>query len=195
MGVIIPPGYGEAQYLFGSPDPDGSQPMATMGVILSDPGSDAMAEDLYDAFISSGCLSTMSSHWQLIGVRLRTGDDPGPGPTYEHTETTNGGESGDPVPAQCATLIAKRTALGGRKNRGRFYLPGLLASHVDTDGSIKSGTLSTLQTAFNNLLITYNTITGVGGAVVLHSGAGAPAEVTDLRVEGSLASQRRRARR
>lgn len=114
------------------------------------------------------------------------------GPTYEHTDPEEGGQSGEPEPPQVAYLMKKRTALGGRLNRGRFYLPGVQTSHVDLDGSVDGGQLGNLTAAALVLLL------GLADAdmnmVVLHGGSSTPTVVTQLLADPFVATQRRRLR-
>ena len=59
-----------------------------------------------------------------------------------------GGSTSTTVPPNVAVLIKKSTALGGKHNRGRTYIPFLVdVSHVSENGTIDTGTLNTIQTA------------------------------------------------
>lgn len=196
MGVHIPESHGEAAMLFGSPDPDGSSPEMTFGVHFEATPDVGTAQYIFDTFVSSGCMSTMSSDWSLLGVRLRTGAASGVGPTFLYTSFQAGGEAGQAIFAQCAVLVRKTTNLGGRKGRGRMYFPGLHSTHVDSGGTISSGTLTTLQTAFETFANDLLDSPEIDRLVLLHSAGGpAPTTIQALTVEGSLATQRRRARR
>jgi len=105
----------------------------------------------------------------------------------------NGTVSGDPMTPQVAYLVKKLTALGGRRNRGRFYLPGVVESKVDGAGNVLGAFQTTIQTSMDDFM----TDTGAAdiGVVILHSDGGTPTDVTSLQVEPKVATQRRRLKR
>lgn len=107
--------------------------------------------------------------------------------------------AGSGLPNNCATLVKKSTALGGRRNRGRMYFPTPLEGEVDGAGTNTIGAV----TAWNTLLLrllpgggTHTAFGVLGDAVVLHDeGSQTPTEVTDLGCQTKIATQRRRMRR
>jgi len=114
------------------------------------------------------------------------------------TPSLGTGAGGSPLPNNCAILAKKSTALGGRRNRGRMYIP--CPYEASTDGA---GVLSPAEvTAWNASLAaimpggTIHTAFGfLGDAVVLHeTGDQTPATVTDLGCAPKIATQRRRMR-
>jgi hypothetical protein len=104
-----------------------------------------------------------------------------------------------PLPNNCATLIKKSTALGGRRNRGRMYFPCPIENEVGPEGANTSAAV----TAWNSVVATLmpggsiHTAFGVlGNPQVLHeTGSQTPAQVTDLACQAKIATQRRRMRR
>ena len=110
-----------------------------------------------------------------------------------NTAAVVGTVTGDPMTPQVAYLIKKLTALGGRRNRGRMYLPGANESKVDGSGNVSSAFVTTLQTAFDNFM------TDLGAAdigfVILHSDGGTPTDITGGIAEPKVATQRRRLKR
>jgi hypothetical protein len=126
-------------------------------------------------------------------------------------EATSTGAKGtgtvtDPiVPSNVALLVKKTNGRGGKKNRGRMYLPWALAENkVDELGNIDATILAGLQTAFTamvtslaaadvTLAIANKTLVvgGDGKKHVTHIGL-AVQPVTQLTVEGVVATQRRR---
>lgn len=92
-----------------------------------------------------------------------------------------------------SALITKATALGGRKNRGRFFLPGITEADVAIGGALESSFLSACDIVMTNFF----TELGDGGIpmVILHNDATAPTDVTALLVNSQSATQRRRNRR
>jgi hypothetical protein len=126
------------------------------------------------------------------------------------------GEDGDPVyqgdfamsaaPPNVAALVQKKTGFGGRGNRGRVYLPwSVNEGEVDEIGQLTAVARTALQTAVD---LFYGTL-GVGSNMVIANRIydlpwdnpnrqltalmiGKP--VTSLRVDGLVATQRRRLR-
>lgn len=110
-----------------------------------------------------------------------------------------GAVSGDFLPQNNACLIRKRTALGGRKNRGRMYVPYVLPEgNVDNSGIIAGTRVTAIQTAADDFQD--DLLAGDPGPsipmVVLHSvSTDTPTPITTLEVDNLLATQRRRLRR
>jgi hypothetical protein len=123
------------------------------------------------------------------------GQDGGEALTGIDASTALGGAGGASVPANVAALIHKRTARGGRRGRGRMYLPWWIQeSDVDERGAISSTTIGFMNTA----LATWLADLAADGCpmVVLHdpgrTPAGAPDVVTSLTVDPIVGTQRRR---
>lgn len=99
-------------------------------------------------------------------------------------------------PINCALLVSKATASGGRRNRGRLFVPPCQINEgaVNEVGQVSGATLSTATNQWNNV------VTGAAaidvGLVLFHQGIGAPAPtaITALTVQSQLATQRRRMR-
>jgi hypothetical protein len=91
--------------------------------------------------------------------------------------------------------VRKNTARGGRRGRGRIYLPWFIAEDgVDEVGLITPGTIGAIQAAMDvwrTKLVDFDL-----PMYVLHnsgiSATGTPDQVTSLRVQGMIATQRRR---
>lgn len=121
-------------------------------------------------------------------VNAGTGPEPGAAGTF-----LTGGAAINALPSNCALLVQKRTAIGGRSGRGRFFLPWALEeSDVSEVGLIDGSTRSDWQDLMDDFLA------GLSAAdypmTLLHSGAGDPAAVTSLSVQQVIATQRRRLR-
>ena len=139
--------------------------------------------------------------------------------TFVGTDVYVGQDGGDPVigswrvnavgtrtlaaqpPNNCAVLIQKRSALGGRKNRGRFYFPpmSLGESAVNENGVITGATLTGLQANFTEWFGYLNA--GLSGGptykpVILHTIAPfTPTPVTSFVVQAQIATRRKRMRK
>ena len=80
---------------------------------------------LAECFITH-LLPVFSSAWKITGLRWKR-VYPTLGPEFftvpAGTLVAAGSENA--LPSYCSVVISKRTALGGRSRRGRFYLPGI----------------------------------------------------------------------
>lgn len=96
------------------------------------------------------------------------------------------------VTPNVALLVRKRTALGGRKNRGRFFIPwSVREDQVDEGGIIAAADVTTAQNAVTTTLSTLQTANLP--MVILHQADSAvPPLVTSLTVDALVATQRRR---
>ncbi len=101
--------------------------------------------------------------------------------------------TGDGMTPQVAYLIKKLTALGGRRNRGRMYLPGANESKVDGQGNVSSSFVTSLQTAADWFFTDLGTADI--GLVILHADSSTPTDVTGLTAQAKVATQRRRLKR
>lgn len=139
--------------------------------------------------------ASYSSTWFYRGVRVTV--EPGTGPTVGEINVNVAGTLvADPLPPNSAVLVQKRTALGGRRHRGRMYLPAhyFADSAVDSVGTISGASVTALQTKVDFLR------TELAAAsipmVILHSVSEIlPTLVTSTPVESLIATQRRRLRR
>lgn len=191
MPVVIPSGFCQATVNFGG------NGLAFPGAVVlgfdqgggADP--DDVAETIYDTWAST-ILTLQTSAITLESVLVKFGPNT-TGPSGEHTGAEVGGLSGQGSPSNCAYLVRKNTALGGRRGRGRMYIPGCLETSVGSDGAILEPDLANIQdqvTAFGAALV----LAGLP-MVVLHSDATTPTPVTTLVVQAVIATQRRRLRR
>ena len=112
-----------------------------------------------------------------------------------------GGDSSETLPPNCAYLVRKKTGLGGRRGRGRFYVPCPDETQVDRNGAIAGAWLTAIQTNLDDMMEAWGTTAGLGFVtpVILHRSEGegiepAPTVVTLLEVDGHIATQRRRLR-
>lgn len=140
------------------------------------------------------CAATnMVATWHFIGVSVSVMTSTGP-LVFQHLETVDGTMSGEACPVNCAILFKKNTALGGRKNRGRCYLPpsNVVEGDIDAIGGIGGDALVDLQAQMNNFL------TAVGEADLFpclhHSDGSTGTLISSITIEGTIATQRRRMR-
>lgn len=91
-----------------------------------------------------------------------------------------------------ALLVQKRTATGGRRGRGRMFVPGLDQDDVTGAGKLTSTALALWQGKADEFL--GHAAIAAFPPVLLHADAGGPHALTDLVVSTTVATQRRRLR-
>jgi hypothetical protein len=163
---------------------DGSTPYQDIvdGAFLAWSGS-----DLRDHTTAATSLEKVEGHFGTIG----DGD--------LIVESTNapidGGFSSECCPSNCAVLVRKLSALGGRKNRGRLFYPDVPKTHVNQNGIMDSSWTSQLQSDFEDFFTAVSDVTGLEDGVLFHSDElDAPTELIGLKVQRQIATQRRRMR-
>ena len=186
--MIIPAGFAQVSIHFGGVGlPTGA--VTTWGIdqgLLDTP--DAVAADnlgIFNTFLMPFVSDTVST--TLCEVKFGPNDV---GPVGTDTAGTAGGEPGDQAPPNVAWLLTKRTALGGRANRGRMFIPGPPEAFITASGTMAASALQTAADDFLDALATTGT-----PMVILHNGTGDPTPVTQLISEPRVATQRRRLRR
>jgi hypothetical protein len=130
---------------------------------------------------------------QVNEIRVKLGpDDNGP---YQVFPIVIPGvlTSGETVAPNTSFLFSKQTAMGGRKNRGRLYLPGVLEGAIGDGGDLGSSWITDLNAAAA-LMLASLTADGLP-MYILHESVDAPTEVTAMFVSSRVATQRRRLRR
>jgi hypothetical protein len=128
MAFVIPPGHAHCAIEFrmtGDPQPW----YCTVGVDTN--GATApqgIADHVFGAWRTT-MLTLMPSVLSLTGVIAKVGQD-GAAPVlgYSNQPVAFGGKSSSFtfLPQNCALLIDKLSNLGGRRNRGRIYVPGII---------------------------------------------------------------------
>jgi hypothetical protein len=177
-----------------------SEPMiTTCGVNVSTWGGDYEGglEWLSDLWLAALVGST-SDEVTVGPYSLAVGQDGGDPVTYEYDASNAGSEPSFPMWPNTAILVRKGTDLGGRRNRGRMYVPGAaIRSAISVAGVIDSLFLADFNTNLATFLSTVNAGTGFNATElgVLHSEPpSAPAEITSLVAQPKVATQRRRLR-
>lgn len=197
--AAIPVGFYNAEFIF---NVDGSPRDITWGLGIDysgDPSGDptTVADQVYDSFTQIGCAYTavnMQLGWFFTGVSVTFMDESGP-ITGQHLETVAGTSTGTTVPVNCAILATKQTASGGRRNKGRAYLPPLSPSEtsIDNVGNITSPTLASAQLSYDTCFEALND-TDCSPVLFHQSAPFTPTPITGFRLSGLLATQRRRMR-
>lgn len=189
MALVIPPGFGQAAFVFSSSAGTGPF-VTTLGVDLSGAGGDFVtaANDLMLRYGTALGAQT-SNALTLERVTLAIGND-GPGGSVDSDASpiamTNGSAPG---PMAMAVIARKVTNQFGRYGRGRMFLPGVnQEGGVDPDGSLSTTYRGAIETALNAFYVSLTANAGIDyPPVLLHSEGpyGAPTPITGF-VVGDL---------
>ncbi len=200
MALVIPTG--TAQVIHSLTLTGDAEPMAiTYGVDLDPaaPGNAAnLADGLHDAFVTS-MINILATGYQLVATELNYSLEGEAFPRrVRHVEFDAGTGSSNLIPQNTAYLIHKDTSFGGRRNKGRFYLPGVGEPEVGITGVLTTAEVTRIQNALNNWFVGINAVVGVADVLILHSdgitATPAPTVVTGFRIDTRVATQRRRLR-
>lgn len=168
----------------------------TFGVDPTDTDPVTVAGQVLGAYSAAGSLKTvMDSSVSLTAVRVSLGTDGAADLVYVLGAAVVGGASGSYAPPNCAVLFHKTTARGGRRGRGRMFLPwAVLQSSLDETGIITSAYVTTLtnaalawRTALSSATVPLVLLHGPGKTPVV-----APDPVTSITADRMIATQRRR---
>ena len=189
--MIIPEGYGQFVFSFaGQGLPSGGA--VVVGFRNDTPQSAIQCADDAKAAWVTRFMPSISSAVQFTTVLCKLG----PAETGESALSTSGAYGSLAVtqtsPATCY-LIRKYTGFGGRRGRGRMYIPGPVENDVNVAGDLQSSRVTALTTACAGFLTDMQT--AGCSLVVLHNDGTPPYGVTELRVDPIIATQRRRLRR
>lgn len=195
MSVVVPVGEGTARFQWSLPA-IGKEAVITCGVettaaVLPSTWADLLS----NALVASGvaAAASMLTGWRYDGCSVTYQDVTGP-IVYDYPEAVSGTIVADALPINCAVLVSKRTGVGGRRGRGRMYWPitSIAESGVDAGGAILAAHRTTVQTRWDNFLT--QVATDDLRLLVHHDNGAAGTPITDLIVEGTIATQRRRLR-
>lgn len=147
---------------------------------------------------ASALMPNLSSQLQLLNVTATDIEvEGGAQAVAVPAEAEFGGQTGDPLPNNCALVVTLRTARVGRSYRGRVYLAGL-SETLTIGNNVTQAMATNVQNAFNQLAVGLEAL-GAGLAVLSRRNQGQPraagvltlvtaVEVRNTRVD----SQRRR---
>lgn len=191
--MTIPVDYAQCNFQFaGVGLPTGAE--VTLGIAVDSfvGGPQDIADAVATAFNAGDLNQLYSEDITCTKVVVKFGPD-STGPTYESLIGAVGGSTGEAAGPGVALLVKKVTALGGRKNRGRLYFPGIPEGSVDSAGAVAGGFLTAAEGAFTDLVTDLNAVNLP--PMVLHSGSETPTEILELVPQATTATQRRRLRR
>jgi hypothetical protein len=211
MTLLIPAGFAHVAFKFQFLE--GQEPaICTMGMDLNgyagtfNAGLDATTQAWQDHIIPG-----QSNVLTYLGTTAQYNNALGPA-TVDTPRNVNGGEAGAMLTRNTALLCRKTSIRGGRRGRGRMYVPATLRElDVDQAGNITVAQRNALQGAFDSF---FNALNALGnGPCILHNDQtvvsyssvtgkpvygtvdpGPPDNVTALIVDARAATQRRRMR-
>lgn len=150
-----------------------------------------VAEQFNDA-ADGNLWTSMSNTVSVPTLIVKLGPD-STGAQGEFASTLAGGATGASGAAAPAALITKSTAAGGRKNKGRIFLPAIPESSIDQGGSLGPSIITAMQDDADALLA--NLESNLIPLCVEHGDGSTPEGVIALTVQALVATQRRRQRR
>lgn len=202
MSLIIPEDH--ALVSFNMTARAGTRPMAfTIGVHNVGLANTDVALDLFeDLLVTPGSIfngGSFSSDYVYLGISATIGTDTGPVP-YEKARFIEGTLNRPPMPPNVAFLVRKRSNRGGKRGRGRFFMPPawLAEANIDHLGNIDAN-ISTIQSYVDEI---YDGLNDQGlEPVLLHAPSLVtpgpvpdPTPITALIVQPKVATQRKRLR-
>lgn len=168
----------------------------TFGIDPTDTDPSLMAADVFNSLTASGSITKrMDSQVTLTAIRISYGTDGSADLVYvaRYAEACTGITTALQLPG--AVLVHKITARGGRRGRGRMYIPWYVTgTQVGETGIISSAELALVQASIN----VFRSALATNGVpmVVLHgpgnTSMGAPDVVTLTNVDALIGVQRRR---
>lgn len=195
MSLIIPPGFAQALLKFAlAGDPE--EMVITHGVATGADVSGNMqgAITISEAFLTAFPANVISTSYVFKGTKLLVGQDGGPPAIYDEVRSVPGTAALANLPSNCAILVKKSTGLGGRRGRGRMFMPPMVLNEgaVDPNGLIDESNRAGINARWDTYLPLVD-------MVLFHDSLGAgieppPTNVGSLMVDSRIATQRRRMR-
>ena len=197
--ATIPVGFSECTFIFRCQGIDRDITWS-LGLLDDDFGTTSAEEeagDMVSYWSTTGrpyAPAQMTTQWTFLGCSVTKMLEEGP-LTGLNLPSIVGTKTGAPVPVNCAYLARKNTTLGGRRNRGRAYLPPLFGDEttVDQAGEIAIATVNSINAL---ILLSFTAMTAGGyHARLFHTEAPfTPTPISGMSVQTTLATQRRRMR-
>lgn len=198
--ATVPAGFVEATFIF---NVTGSARNSTWscGFDFSDFNTlspNNMAEEIYNRFTTTGrpyLPANIVTGWSFLGVSVIKMLEDGP-LIGQFLSTKTGTLSGAPVPANGAMLLGKATNTGGRRGRGRAFLPPchIVETGYDGMGFTNSGTVATVLALYTAAFADLVSV-DIDPVLFHASPPYTPSLITGWSMSSQLATQRRRMRK
>jgi hypothetical protein len=161
--------------------------------------ADAYVQEIHGPGIPGGDPASLQVGWTLQDVVIEANPSDSVPIRIEVPINLVGTNAGQGPPNNVTLLVRKQSALAGRTNRGRSYLPpyGLQESEVDRAGFLTGAFLTTFQATLDAFLLEVQTDGAdltINHAQPLVGPIPAPTVVTSLIIDQRVATQRRRLR-
>lgn len=148
--MTIPEGFAQVTHIFGgTSQPNGSAVIYGVehGGIITPAAAATAARGAWDGTMLTSQVAAITH----VRTDIKFGpDDTGPSASSASSNTGTG--SGSAAPPNVCFLAQKNTALGGRRGRGRLYMPGVNEAGIDPNGALVGANLSQFQTDLNDFL-------------------------------------------
>lgn len=192
----IPSGYAQVNLQFtGIAVPTGAEMAWGLQRLDSGMSPTDVAARTVDAWATAVMMQFQTDAIALTSVLCKFGPND-TGLSAEIGVSRPGTSSAQTVPPNVAALLQKSTSLGGRRGRGRSFLPGIPEGQVQASGVLDGGFKDDLDDSLAVLL--GDLLLGDIPMVLLHddsTGLLAPNQVTAMVCSSTVATQRRRLRR
>jgi len=182
---VPPAGFAQCNVFFNLPGQSTDDAQVTFGIQAAS-YSTTVANNVFGEFVDR-MEEVLPTTYAMNRLELR---DSGNVVFTSTTGPSSGTRAATATSPQVAYLMVKRTALGGRRNRGRMYVPGVAENGVDEAGIVSAGLLNDLNLFGTNFLSDLGAMDI--GMFILHADGGTPTEVTELVATNKVATQRRR---
>lgn len=191
MPIIVPPGHALVKVLLRQAD-TGRRCSNSYGVELSGPIVAANVASLSSA-LAAAYKPVMHTGSVFDGIHIIEGQD-GPPLVWDSTSGTGAGTRTvtNRTSPQVQFLLDKKTALGGRKYRGRTFLFDVGETDVDATGAVAGATITLLATFAAAVLSALSTIGPFSGMELLHGDSTVPTDVTSFAPDPLVATLRGR---
>lgn len=147
MALTIPAGDGIATYRF-TVSGDSEEMNCVVGVRTASPPLGVDHANRLMRAMATTVLLNISSSTTLLGVTLRVKQDGGDFLVFEsNAASVTGGAAGAAAPQNTALILRKVTTRGGRRGKGRMFIPGIPEGVVDQAGILTA----TARTDFTTL--------------------------------------------
>lgn len=128
----------------------------------------------------------------LASVTFDAGTDDPVNPIFEESSGEGGAAGGEMMPLNSCYLVQKRTVLGGRRGRGRMFLPGVSIGATEEDGTVSIGVVGGIET---NIIAMLAEMPAGWQPALLHATAPfTPTQIAAFAAQGKIATQRTRLR-
>lgn len=190
--MIIPENFAQATFIWGGAAlPTGA--VTTLGILNDGEESEESVSESVNFLWGEHVVPALSDDIIHLSTKVKWGPNL-TGAEYEFASNVAGTVTGQCSPPNVTLLVKKVTGMGGRKGRGRMYLPGVSEASTDVAGVLDEtyrGQVETDLADFKTDLAIINAF-----PVLLHTlEADSPNNITSFIVETSVATQRRRLRR